>query len=226
MKQERLYEAIGDIDEAYVSEARRQKSRPVWRKWGAVAACLALLVTAASIFLPFAPDGEEITPTDAVMDTSHLTEMATNYSEAYLYCVDDGAFVSYVGGKVIEENKIGNKIEDVTLTAGWRNNEGDWLTAEHLRGEIYLIDGISRDVAVALKFLDKGDALTTTHYYTLLNPEADLTEVLEYCISIRLPNNDSIPQAPQSTADFVEGNTQIAEEDIVESVTVTSEASE
>lgn len=222
MNQEQLYEAIGDMDEAFIREAHAQKSRRNWYKWGTLAACLALVVTAI-LFFPFAPDGEPIPPTDANAETSHLVEMATGgYSEAYLYSVDDGIFASYFGGKVIEEAKIGSKIQDVTLTAGWQTNEGDWLTTEHLRGELYLIEGISQEVAVALKFIDKGDALTTTHYYTLLNPKADLTEMQEYCIHIRFP---SVSNAPQSTNDYIEIVTETTGE-YVQGVTVTSQASE
>ena len=111
------------------------------------------------------------------------------FSEAYFYNVSDGAFSSYISGKVIAEDKIGSKIDDVSVSAGWKNSFGEWLTTETLRAEVYLISDISKDVAVALKFIDKGDALTTTHYYVIMNPEADLTSVKEYLIAPIKPNN-------------------------------------
>lgn len=46
MKKENLYEVLGDIQEEYVNEAHgtaKKKARPVWLKWGAIAACLALI---------------------------------------------------------------------------------------------------------------------------------------------------------------------------------------
>ena len=52
-----------------------------------------------------------------------------------------------------------------------------------------MINGVSSDVAVALKFLDKGEAVTTTHYYVILNPNADLSIVEEYIITPIVPNN-------------------------------------
>ena len=119
--------------------------------------------------------------------TQPVTENA--FSEAYFYNVSDGAFSSYISGKVISADKIGSKLEDVSVTAGWKNNKYEWLTNETLRAEVYLINGISKDVAVALKFIDKGDALTTTHYYVLLNPNADLTAVQDYVIAPIEPNN-------------------------------------
>lgn len=53
MKNEILFEAIGDINESYVMEAHTmsKKSRSVWRKYAAMAACLCLVV-AAAIVLP------------------------------------------------------------------------------------------------------------------------------------------------------------------------------
>ncbi len=104
--------------------------------------------------------------------------------QSYAYGIDEGEFADYFGGKVIAEEKIGAKINDITLTAGWKAAEsGEWLTCEKLRGEIYSIEGIEKDIAVALKFTDKGEAVTLTHYYVIMNPNADLSAVEEYIIS-------------------------------------------
>ena len=121
--------------------------------------------------------------------TQPVTGNEAVFSEAYVYNVSDGEFSTYVSGKVIAEDKIGSKIDDVSVSAGWKNNANEWLTSETLRAEVYLISDISKDVAVALKFIDKGDALTTTHYYVIMNPEADLTSVKEYLIAPLEPNN-------------------------------------
>ncbi len=103
--------------------------------------------------------------------------------KAYLYAVDEGPFSAYMGGKVIDPALVSHRIADVTLTAGWKwMPENTWFSQESLRGEVYAIEGIDTGVAVALKFLDKGDAVTTTHYYVLLNPDADLTAVQDYVI--------------------------------------------
>ena len=46
MTNEKLYEVLGDINEKHVKEAReyRKTKKPVWLKWGAMAACLCLVV--------------------------------------------------------------------------------------------------------------------------------------------------------------------------------------
>ena len=132
-------------------------------------------------------------------------------SEAYFYNVSGGVFSTYIlCGKVISEDKIGSKIDDVSVSAGWKNNANEWLTTETLRAEVYLINDISKDVAVALKFIDKGDALTTTHYYVIMNPEADLTPVKDYLIRPLEPNN-----AGDEVAGEIVGN-ELAEEYVVE----------
>lgn len=53
MKKEQLYEVIGDINENYINDAHKtikKKSRPVWVKWGAMVACLCLVVVGAVVF--------------------------------------------------------------------------------------------------------------------------------------------------------------------------------
>lgn len=134
----------------------------------------------------------------------------STFSETYVYNVSDGKFSTYVSGKVISEDKIDSKIDDVSVSAGWKNNANEWLTTETLRAEVYLINDISKDVAVALKFIDKGDALTTTHYYVIMNPDADLTPVKDYLIRPLEPNN-----AGDEVAGEVVKN-ELAEEYVVE----------
>ena len=143
--------------------------------------------------------------------TQPVTNNEAVLSEAYFYNVSDGVFSTYIlCGKVISEDKIDSKIDDVTVSAGWKNNANEWLTTETLRAEVYSINDISKDVAVALKFIDKGDALTTTNYYVIMNPEADLTSVKEYLIRPPEPNNAGDEMAGESV-----GN-EIAEEYVVE----------
>ena len=182
MKKEKLYETIGDINENYVNEAHMtaKKARSGWLKWGAMAACLAVMLMVATVAMPAMFCNADTPPT---------VGPEAKYEVGYFYQIDEGDYSTYVGGKVIAEEKLDGKIDDVSVTAGWRNEAGEWLSNEKLRGEVYLIDGISSDVAVALKFLDEGEAVTTTHYYVILNPNADVSAVGEYVIAPDVPNN-------------------------------------
>ncbi len=109
-------------------------------------------------------------------------------SENYIYEIEEGQFSEYFGGKIISAEKIGNKIADVTLKAGWKNADGSWKSQEKLCGEVYSIDDVEEKVAVALKFIDKGEAVTTIHYYVIMNPEADLSVVEDYIIQTGAEN--------------------------------------
>jgi len=47
VKKEQLYEVLGDINEDYISDAHKtvnKKPHTFWRKWGAMAACLCLVI--------------------------------------------------------------------------------------------------------------------------------------------------------------------------------------
>lgn len=140
---------------------------------------LSVLLTAL-LLLSLTACGEANVPADTSADI--FTQIPLT-GESYVYRVEEGVYSAYASGKVIEESRIGEKLEDVSVMGGWRNNsDGTWISQEQLRAEVYAIRDISHEVAVALKFLDQGDALTTTHYYVILNPAADLTAVADYVI--------------------------------------------
>jgi hypothetical protein len=140
---------------------------------------LSVLLTAL-LLLSLTACGEANAPADTSADI--FTQIPLT-GESYVYRVEEGVYSAYASGKVIEESRIGEKLEDVSVMGGWRNNsDGTWISQEQLRAEVYAIRDISHEVAVALKFLDQGDALTTTHYYVIMNPAADLTAVADYVI--------------------------------------------
>ena len=183
MKTPRIVNAVGHIDDDLVSGATRAKAvkKNAWLKWGSIAACFAVMLMAVVAIAPMMFSGDDPIPP---IDDEY------QYESGYFYQINEGAYSTYVGGKVIAEDKIGNKIADVNLTAGWKDDKGEWKSeTEALRGEVYTINGVSNDVAVALKFIDKGEAVTTTHYYVIMNPAADLTPVQDYIIAPIVPNN-------------------------------------
>ena len=186
MKTPRIANAVGLIDDDLVigaANSTKTVNKNNWLKWSSIAACFAILLAAAAITLPMMLKGNDpFPPTD-----TEIGEAV--YEKGYFYNVDDGIFSTYIGGKVIAEDKIGNMLSNVSVTAGWKNNTGEWIYTEKLQGEVYSINGISNEVAVALKFIDKGEAVTTTHYYVIMNPNADLTPVKDYIIIPISPNN-------------------------------------
>ena len=184
MKTPRIANALNQVDDDIVSSAVYVKSRTksVWFKWSSIAACF-VLFAALFAFAPMMFNGEgSVPPIDSDVP---LINNEGVYEKGYFYGIDEGAFSAYIGGKVITEDKIGDKISNVSVTAGWKNDAGKWIgEIEKLRGEVYTIEGVSNNVAVAIKFIDKGEAITTTHYYVIMNPNEDLTPVEDYIITV------------------------------------------
>ncbi|MBQ6020150.1 MAG: hypothetical protein IJL26_08230 [Clostridia bacterium] len=108
----------------------------------------------------------------------------------YVYSVAAPEYASYLSGKVIDGSRVGAKIGDTVAAAGWRFADGSMPVVETLRCELFEIKGIDRAVAVCVRFIDKGEALTTDHYYALCNPNAGLSSVSEFLIPTTLPNNE------------------------------------
>lgn len=182
----RIVNAVGYIAPNVVVEATHAPAptkKTVWIKWGSMVACLALfLITVFSLPL--------------LLDSSDSLELV--YHTGYFYYVEEETLSSYAGGKVIAEDRIGERIAEVTVLAGWKDAEGEWISTERLRGEVHAIVGVSGEVAVALRFIDQGEAVTTTHFYTLLNPNADLTAMKEYIIVDRASaNGDALAPIPE-----------------------------
>ena len=91
--------------------------------------------------------------------------------------------------EVIGIEKVGVKLEAVAVTGGWKNKDGEWISTEALNAELYEITGNDIDTIVALKFIDQPEGATTTHYYVMMNPKADLSDFEEYVRDPIVPNN-------------------------------------
>ena len=108
----------------------------------------------------------------------------------YVYRMSAPEYASYLSGKVIDGSRVGEKIGDTTASAGWKYADGSMPAVETLRCELFEINGIDRSVAVCVRFIDKGETLTTDHYYALCNPNAGLSAVAEFLIPTTLPNGE------------------------------------
>jgi len=143
----------------------------------------------------------------AAVKSSTTVVPETVVSMKYTYSINSGKYKNYCPGKVIEKDKVGEKIGPVTVTGYW---EGFGAVSENkteketLSADVYYIKGVSDDVAVCLKFNDKGDALTTTHYYVVINPEADYSPVMEYVIGAGSAKADTDKNVPTASNPYYE----------------------
>ena len=80
MRKEAFCEVLGDIDDRFVQEARedRKARKPVWRKWGAAAACVCL-VAVGSVLLArdngAAPDPDRVQIPNPIIEVASAAEM-------------------------------------------------------------------------------------------------------------------------------------------------------
>ena len=109
MTTEKLYEALGDMNEQYVQQARQVKKvkRPRWMKWGAMAACFALVLTVGISHLTnlIGPRGGP----DQNVDPLHVIEFNGAYYEA-LNMEDTTLLDTYNLPHNITEDMVGKKL--------------------------------------------------------------------------------------------------------------------
>ena len=195
MKTPRIADALTQVDDDIISGAvyAKKVKKNNWLKWGSVAACFVVMLAVMVTIMPmlFEDNSPVITPTnpsdEGAVNEGEISE--GKLEKYYDYGIDKGAFATYINGKVIDAEKVGTKLEAVTVTGGWKNESGEWISTEALNAEVYEITGIDSGIAVALKFIDQGEAVTTTHYYVMMNPTADLSIVEEYVRGPIVQNN-------------------------------------
>ena len=104
------------------------------------------------------------------------TEIAdSRFEKAYRTRISEGSYIDYVEVQVCEVQYVGDLLGSVTVEAGWQNGEGQYVSeVEHLRAQVYALKAYSPQAAICLKFIDKGDALTTEHYYVYRNPASSI----------------------------------------------------
>ena len=189
MKEDMMRRAIGAIDDRLIEGAEKQQSanraRISWVRWASIAAAAVLAVSLGVAVLPgiLKGNGPAVTPDTSQAGSGDGGLGEYRLEKSYTYRVDAGKYASYVRGKGIADRYVGGKLEDDTVTAGWVDADGKMLTEEHARAEIFGIDGVSADVAVAIRFLDELEAETTAMYFVIINPAADPGPVRPWVIT-------------------------------------------
>lgn len=82
MTGEKLYELFGDIHETHVKEAGeyRKVKKPVWFKWGAVAACLCFVMAAVCVLPPLSEHPRRDAGADDTAAAPMITIMGNHYT--------------------------------------------------------------------------------------------------------------------------------------------------
>ena len=153
-----------------------------WIKWIVLSAAALSLVAGLST-LPAWIERRAAVPTDTEQNPPASTALAlgTTFVEElalekqYQTRITGGDYQTYVLQRTCEEQYVGELLGSVTVEAGWQNGAGEYVSeVEHLMAQVYALKAYSPQAAVCLKFLDKGDALTTEHYYVYRNPASSI----------------------------------------------------
>nr|MBQ6241892.1 hypothetical protein [Lachnospiraceae bacterium] len=133
-------------------------------------------------------------------------------AEEYRARIAEGPYASWLPVAVCAENRVGEKIGDTVVKAAWTYvgldgtvlREPEEEKIETLRAEVYSLRNISPETAVCLKYLDRGDALTLTHYYTFLDPAAAFAGPAEFFGALDAAETMSLFYSENVTAAAVE----------------------
>lgn len=151
MRKEDFAEVIGDINEKHIIGARaeRKQGKPVWVKWGAVAACLCLACGMAMYMQKLLPaiepeTGQSITVSDAGVSIPKLDVSLSNDVEA-----DMIGFFIYQGNCYVQyqwlenaEDIVGEYLGTATgLIDEWTPEDGYVELAGSVQGDFYSVKG-------------------------------------------------------------------------------------
>lgn len=131
MKEKRLLKALGQVDADYIEEASatQQAKRPSWLKWGAMAACLAMVIIAGSLIPRIIPDttgpnGGEIVLEVRDLKIYYISENGTIENEnVELSCTPENIFYEWAAL---------NNISGVTFVGCVYDDNG----SEQIQGEM------------------------------------------------------------------------------------------
>ena len=130
---------------------------------------------------PDTTDGSEAVPAPATDPPTTPADEAAFYCK-YTYFIVGSAFSDYRPGRVVEEEMVGDRLEEAVATGVYVYADGRTEEDETLRCEIFALTGVAPEVAVCVRFIDKGKGLTTDHYYLMYHPAADTSAIEAYLI--------------------------------------------
>jgi len=189
------------MDNELQKNANKPKMKWLWIRFGAIAACLLMIVSVILVLLilqgnnPSVVQGPEVTDNPGNHRPLHWNDVSSFFSvsmeesgtvsnpsvidKEVFYEITSGAYSNYRNGSIISEDCVGEKIDVVVIRTGryqsWNNEERDVL---EVNAEVYQIEGIDSIVAIAIKYLDKPLYGTTEHFYVYSNPYGYVAESL------------------------------------------------
>ena len=201
MKNERLFTAIGGIEESYIEQSERpinQKNFIV--KYGSIAACFGIVALCS--FLLLRSPNDKTWPIKEISRTNSSTEIGKvptwdelTISEKYPELPFNNTIYSTTVNS-IEKDNIGDLLTEVTLT-GIEQQTG---TQHQINASVFAINGISTDTAVAISFEGNNE------WYTYINPYYQPDTLSQFLEDLNLKHIISFGsawyQAPKNNGEY------------------------
>lgn len=166
MKEERILDVLGKVDEKYIKEAdpeaKKRRKVPVWAKWGAMAACLCLMVVATIPLWQQSPADDRDGANSIVVSGNGVTIPPLNVSLSNNDQCDMLAFFIYHGSCYVEyewldnaESIVGEYLGAATgLIDEWTPEEGYVELAGSVSGDFYSVNGYDPSFMLCMKYDD------------------------------------------------------------------------
>lgn len=184
LSEKMIEEGLGEATKKSISADTRH-----WIKWSAISAAVLMLIAGLSMLPGWLREnrGPMVFSTSTeVCARPTITAPATaapcttvsgdaRFEKEYRTRICDGEYQTYLIARVCEAQYVGDLLGTVTVEAGWQNGSGEYLgQPEQLKAQVYALKALEPETAVCLKFLDKGEALTTEHYYVYHAPDSSM----------------------------------------------------
>ena len=124
-------------------------------------------------------DGREAEPAQTT-DQPTIPEDKVVFYQLYTYVIVSSTFSDYRLDKVVGEEMVGERLEDAAATGVYVQSDGTILEDETLRCEIFALTCVDPEIAVCVRFIDRGKGLKTDRYYLLHHPDADMSAIESY----------------------------------------------
>lgn len=205
MKNEKLYEVLGDINEKYVKEAReyRNTKKSIWIKWGAMAACLCLMI---GLVIPILNNETAAPQQDELPPVSEELPPMIDEGPAGMYTPDQTEIVEFNGAEYV----VCGKGEEAVLQEYGIPAE---LT-EDLAGEHVCYLGISDNRYIPVEKADSSEENDIELFEYAPAPNENIYIMCrsgEYYAAIRsdIYNKDEEPIPDSNEEDFITENEQV-----------------
>lgn len=183
MKKEiELAKAIGEADDDMIAEAAPKKGsrKGFVIKVASVAACLALIVCTLPFIGRNQIEDPEIKKEPSFSYTKTAHDEIAIYSK-WFFEIQDFPYSGYSSGNIIDEALVGAEIGEVTVKQYnhiYPKNKDEDIS--YKKAVLYEIKGVSPEVAVCLKYTEKGKVSNTESYYRYAKTDIDAATLAEY----------------------------------------------